>query len=139
MDYSTRVLSASVSTSAFKNRSDMCSPISHNRFECKFVKFPEDSLKVFASLEILTKFLINSRLRKDFLKVLYFNFDPYIVIIAIIGKKIRFEKTLFYTSLHEKKSHTCRDSRLMEYVKSFGQLFIFKNCLANWKMVSELL
>jgi hypothetical protein len=47
-------------------------------------------------------------------------------------------KNAVCTSLHEKKSHTCRDSRLTEYVKSFGQFYIFKNFLQTGRWVTEL-
>jgi hypothetical protein len=49
-------------------------------------------------------------------------------------------QSLFCTYLHEKKkSHTYRECKFTEYVKSFGQLYIFKNCLQTGGWFAELI
>jgi hypothetical protein len=48
-----------------------------------------------------------------------------------VNLKIGFslKNAILHIFTRKKKSDTCRDSRLREYVKSFGQLYILKNCL----------
>jgi hypothetical protein len=40
--------------------------------------------------------------------------------------------------IYTRKSHTCRDCRLTDYVKSFEQFYILKNCLQTGRWFTEL-
>jgi ribosomal protein L35 len=101
----------------------------------KKIRRAQDFLHHFFAGETENQILKNNSNSNNFKENYWYNIFSF---LCLLENKI-FSKKRYFGHLHTKKKFcTCRDYRLTEYIKSFGQLYILENCLKTGRCVTEL-